>query len=376
VSIGSDPCENHENGGDSKVSDIHGTLFKRSHEVDDFAMNHTPHLKLRMPMKVMQLLSGLIVGVCLLGLGYGLANHWSLLPGHRADAYVQITEPERWAEKLTEGAVCQRWRTDWPPIKPGPELEEMSGIVSSRIYKNLLYHVQDSSNDPLILITDHNGRLLHQVRYADSVTDPEALSQGPCPWGGSCLFVADTGDNFHIRGTKRIHAIDERSMFTNSLHSAEMEFQFPKQDHLDVEALAVHPGTGDMFLFSKEPNRSIVFRLPAKAWKKNDGEQVAEQVGFFLYDMITDAAWSADGKRLLLINWQGIYERTGAADAEHSEREGWLPYERKIRLPNLMQQESIAYLPDQRSIVYTSEKKFLRSGAWGMVLAHCIVQPG
>jgi hypothetical protein len=151
-----------------------------------------------------------------------------------------------------------------------------------------------------------------------------------------------------------------------------MEFQFPKQDRLDVEALAVHPQTGDMFLFSKEPNRSLVFRLPAKAWRKNDGEQVAEAVGFFLYDKISDASWSADGKRLLLINWKGIFERTGQADNEHSEREGWLPYERKIRLPQLVQQEAVAFLPDQRSIIYTSEKKFLKSGSWGIITARCI----
>ncbi|HYX34908.1 MAG TPA: hypothetical protein VE954_17565 [Oligoflexus sp.] len=341
-------------------------------EVNHFFMGYTPHLKLRTPMKVMQLLSGLIIVTSLVGLGYGVAYRWALLPSHETDAYGQVTEPERWGEEPAAGAVCERWQTDWPPIQPGPELHEMSGIVSSRLYKNVLYHVVDSGNDPVILVTDLKGRLLHSIRYADTTTDPEALSQGPCPWGGHCLFVADTGDNFHVRSKKRIHAIDESTLFTNALHSAEMEFQFPKQDRLDVEALAVHPQTGDMFLFSKEPKRSLVFRLPAKAWRKNDGEQVAEAVGFFLYDMITDAAWSADGKRLLLINWQGIFERTGQADHVHSEREGWLPFERKIRLPQLAQQEAVAFLPDQRSIIYTSEKKFLKSSGWGLVTARCV----
>jgi len=345
-------------------------------EVNDPVMGHTPHLKLRPPMKAMQWLSGLIIAMVLLGLGYAVVYHWSLFPHEQADAYVQITEPERWGEEPLTGAVCQRWQVDGPPIKPGPELQEMSGIVSSRLYKNILYHVVDSGNDPVILVTDLQGRLLHQIRYAESSTDPEALSQGPCPWGGHCLFVADTGDNFHIRSKKRIHAIDESTLFTNALHSAEMEFRFPNHDRLDVEALAVHPQTGDMFMFSKEPKRSMVFRLPAKSWRKNDGEQIAEAVGYFLYDMVTDAAWSADGKRLLLINWQGVFERTGRADNEHSERDGWLPYERKIRLPQLVQQEAVTFLPDQRSIIYTSEKKFLKNSGWGLVTARCISGQG
>jgi hypothetical protein len=341
-------------------------------EVNGSTMGYTSHLKLRTPMKVAPLLSGLIIAAALLGLGYGVASQWSLFPHQPSDAYGQITEPERWTEDPPVGEVCERWQADWPPIEPTHELQEMSGIVSSRLYKDILYHVVDSGNDPIILVTDLKGHLLHQIRYAESATDPEALSQGPCPWGGHCLYVADTGDNFHIRSKKRIHAIDESTLFTKALHSAEMEFQFPKQDRLDVEALAVHPVTGDMFLFSKEPKRSLVFRLPFKAWRKNDGEQVAEAVGFFLYDMITDAAWSADGKRLLLINWQGIFERTGQADNVHSEREGWLPFERKIRLPQLVQQEAVAFLPDQRSIIYTSEKKFLKRGGWGIVAARCI----
>ncbi|HET9240842.1 MAG TPA: hypothetical protein VFO10_26495 [Oligoflexus sp.] len=341
-------------------------------EVNGSAMGYTPHLKLRTPMKVTPLLSGLIVATTLLGLGYAVASRWWIFAHREADAYGQIAEPERWTDEPEVGAVCQRWEADWPPVQPVSELREMSGIVSSRLYKNILYHVVDSGNEPVILVTDLKGQLLHQIRYAESSTDPEALSQGPCPWGGHCLYIADTGDNFHIRSKKRIHAIDEATLFTNALHSAEMEFQFPKQDRLDVEALAVHPETGDMFLFSKEPKRSLVFRLPAKAWRKNDGEQVAEAVGFFLYDMVTDASWSSDGKRLLLINWQGIFERTGQADNEHSEREGWLPYERKIRLPQLVQQEAVAFLPDQRSIIYTSEKKFFKSGGWGIMTARCI----
>jgi len=323
-------------------------------------------------MKVTPLLSGLIVATTLLGLGYALASRGWLFAHRESDAYGQITEPERWAEEPAVGEVCQRWEADWPPLQPVSELHEMSGIVSSRLYKNILYHVVDSGNDPVILVTDMKGQLLHQIRYAEGCWVREFWGQVRCPWCGHCFYTGETGDNFHLGSKKRIHGIEEATLFTNALHSAEMEFQFPKQDRLDVEALAVHPETGDMFLFSKEPNRSLVFRLPVKAWRKNDGEQVAESVGFFLYDMITDASWSSDGKRLLLINWQGIFERTGQADNEHSEREGWLPFERKIRLPQLVQQEAVAFLPDQRSIIYTSEKKFFKSGGWGIMTARCI----
>ncbi|MCX6130428.1 MAG: hypothetical protein NTX25_15370 [Proteobacteria bacterium] len=289
---------------------------------------------------------------------------------------VADTKPRFYPEALVQAeaskANCLRWETQGPPIEPGPELIEMSGIVSSRLYKDILYHIIDSGNDPVIIVTNLQGQILHKVRYASHNTDAEALSQGICPWGGSCLYVADTGDNFHLRTSRRIHAVDERSIFSSSLHTAELEFHFPKAERLDVEALAVHPISGDMFLFSKEVKRSRVFRLASEAWQKNSGDQQAESVGFFSYDHITDAAWSADGKRLLLINWQGIFERTGQADPEHSLSEAWLPYERKILLPVLVQQEAVAFLPDQRSIVYSSEKKIFHNKNWGLVLARCV----
>src|SRR6478735_810698 len=103
-------------------------------------MDDTPLLKLRMQLKVTPLTSVLISAVTLLGLVYGVASHWSLLPCRRADAYVQIAEPEAWTDEPAVGEVCQRWQADWPPIKPVADLQEMSGIVSSRIYKNILYH--------------------------------------------------------------------------------------------------------------------------------------------------------------------------------------------------------------------------------------------
>ncbi len=335
-------------------------------------MGYNQREKFGLSMKGSRLLFGTILVLVLTSLGYVLACQWQILCNSRADAFVQVPEPERWNALPEDERACDRWKADWPPVKPVSAMVEMSGVVSSQMYRDIVYHIADSGNDPIIFISDMKGKLLHQIRYADSASDTEALSQGPCPWGGSCLYVADTGDNFHWRSKKRIYAIDEKSLYTTALHSAELEFQYPKQDRLDAEALAVHPLTGDMFIFSKETNRSRVFRIPAKAWQKNAGGQVAEPVGFFLYDMITDAAWSADGKRLLLINWQGVFERTGQADAEHSEREGWLPYERKIRLPTLAQQEAVAFLPDQRSIIYTSEKKLWSDSRWGIVLAHCI----
>ncbi len=337
-------------------------------------MGYDLHPKLRVSIKFTQARLGVLVVLFLLILGFALSNLWPMMSGSHAAAFVVASEPERWLTLPEPAGVCQRWEADWPPKKPGPELMDVSGIVSSRVYRNILYQIADSGHDPFILVTDLKGHVMHRIRYADSVSDPEALSQGPCPWGGSCLFVADTGDHFHLRSKKRIHAIDERSMFSPAVHSAELEFQYPQQDRLDVEALAVHPASGDMFLFSKEPNRSLVFRLPAKAWQQNNGDWIAEQVGFFLYGLISDAAWSPDGKRLLLINPAGLFERTGQADAEHSEREGWLPYERRIRLPSLSQQQAVTYLPDQRSIAYSAGRKFFIDRDWGLVLAACIAQ--
>lgn len=289
----------------------------------------------------------------------------------------KINSPEKLGQSIAPlGLVptpqdCESWKPTWPPAQPEALLHEMSGLVQSTQDKSLLYHVTDSGNDPMIVITDFAGKIQKKVRYRGAAWDVEALSKGPCPWGGVCIFPGDIGDNLHWRMVKRIDAVEEKSLFGGAMRAESVEFKLPDQLVLDMEALAVHPLTGDIFLFSKEAKRSRVFRLPAQVWQNLETIHQPEYMGEISQNMVADAAFSSDGSRIVLTSMKGIIERSVEPRWKMRPVGGWYPYERDLRLPRLDQQEGVTYLDDDRSVAYSSEKKILRYKDWGIVAARC-----
>lgn len=246
------------------------------------------------------------------------------------------------------------------------ELIEMSGIVPSQIYDDLFYHVRDSGNDPFLIMTDSKGKIRGRVPFSQSSADPEELSAGPCPWGQeSCVFVADTGDNFGWRSTVQIHAIEEKTLFESKLRSETLSFAYEGGGMVDVEAIAVERKSGDIYLFSKQKKKARVFKLAKTAWSEAKGKApLATLVAEMPVAQVTGASMSADGLRLLLLNWKGVFEFSDRMSGP------WFSKSRFIKVPDMGQQEAITYLPDQQSFVYSSERKKKKS-TWGLVRADC-----
>ena len=75
-----------------------------------------------------------------------------------------------------------------------PELPEESGVAVSRRVPGRLWTHNDSG-EAVIFALDARGSVTARVRLTGaSVEDWEAIAVGPCP-AGSCVFVADIGDN-------------------------------------------------------------------------------------------------------------------------------------------------------------------------------------
>lgn len=246
------------------------------------------------------------------------------------------------------------------------ELIEMSGIVPSQIYEDLFYHVRDSGNDPILVMTDSKGKVLGKVPFSDSVGDPEELSVGPCPWSeSSCIYVSDSGNNFGWRSRAKIYAIEEKTLFEAKARIQTLSIGFEGGPHIDVEAMAMERKTGDLYLFSKQKKKTHVYKLAKAAW--ND-PKIAEPNATFVAEMpvawVTGASMSADGMRLLLLNWKGVYEYSDRMSGP------WFSKSRFIDVPSMAQQEAITYLADQQSFIYSSERKSKRK-IWGLIRADC-----
>src|SRR5882672_10575577 len=92
-----------------------------------------------------------------------------------------------------------------------PRVIESSGVAVSHAFPGILWTHNDSGDRPYLYATDLRGndRGAILVSGAD-FHDWEDLSSGPCPIGrGSCLYIADTGDNQERRKRVTIYAVPE-----------------------------------------------------------------------------------------------------------------------------------------------------------------------
>jgi len=255
---------------------------------------------------------------------------------------------------------------------------EASGLAISARYPNRLYHINDSGDIGRFLITDEKGTLIQSVRIAafDPI-DVEDLTLGPCQRSGECLFLADIGDNARVRPEIEIVIVEERENFPDTVPAlARVRVRYPDRPH-DAESLAIHPN-GDLFLLTKELERhdnspaagiSHLYKLAAEKWRNPSGVATLEPVADIDFEKLTPGApynsrlptamdISPDGKRVLILTYMDALELAIDFSKKLPRQEDWrdgIDYQR-VRLTNLEQQEAIAYLPDGREFIYTTER--------------------
>jgi hypothetical protein len=148
--------------------------------------------------------------------------------------------------------------------------------------------------------------------------DWEDISRGPAYQGAPAslperLYIADTRNNDRKREVLVIYRLPEPELPSlepdQKLASAPAEkirFRYP-DTAFDCEAVAVHPGTGKIYLFTKVLFSSSVFRLdnPAVPGETQKAVKVAQRPPRFL---VTAADISPDGRRLILRTYLGAEE--------------------------------------------------------------------
>lgn len=308
---------------------------------------------------------------------WGVWHLWPRPTARLASEVAQASAASSLQPKLAPGpitpseTICERWSYR---LEAGadlaPELEEMSGLGISSTWSDLVYHVADSGNEPHLLLTTGQGKWRQSIPFADRASDPEDLSLGPCPWGGSCIFVADTGDNLKLRSDRQIHIIEEASLFHPTPRRSTLSFYFPNAESLDIEGIAVHPRSGDIYVFSKERKQSRVFLLSAPG---GDERSRATPIAQLPFGQVTGAAMHPAGDRFLIVNKRGAFEISSRPLAGFEKKDrAWFAYQRKISIPPLTQTEAITYAPSGLSFFYTSERKKWSKEAWGLMQARCI----
>lgn len=174
---------------------------------------------------------------------------------------------------------------------------EASGAALSRRTPGIIWAHNDSG-EPVLFAFDSSGKLRGRVQVTGaSVDDWEDLAVGPCAQG-SCLFLADIGDNNRGRRQITIYRVpeprpdDKATAPVEALHAA-----YPDGPR-DAEALFV-TSAGQLFLVSKEEaGRTAIYRVG----QSTSAGHVAklEVVARLPLDRVTGAGASPDG------NWVAI----------------------------------------------------------------------
>ena len=138
------------------------------------------------------------------------------MPGVKADRN-SAARPVRSSKSLKCGS--QRPRSQ--PARPG------------RLWTH------NDSGQPILFALDTRGAVTARVRVTGAAVDDwEAIAVGPCP-EGSCVFVADIGDNAARRSSVTIYRIPEPAASEASAAvSAAFTLSYPDGAH-DAEALLV-----------------------------------------------------------------------------------------------------------------------------------------
>ena len=200
-------------------------------------------------------------------------------------------------------AAVPRCQPDGPVVAL-PDLSEASGIAASHRMAGRLWAINDSG-DPLLFLLDMQGAVQARVRLTGaSVDDWEAITVGPCA-AGSCVYVADIGDNQANRQRVTIYRVPEphepgvRSAQADTIHAT-----YPDGPH-DAESLLITP-EGVVYVVTKGDTGPVALYRTAGPLR-GGGHVSLERVGapreqgrLPKDERITDAAMSPDGQWIVL----------------------------------------------------------------------------
>jgi hypothetical protein len=196
----------------------------------------------------------------------------------------------------------------------GTPVDEASGLAYGRDRLGVWFTHNDSGGQAELYAFGLDGSYhgAHQVQGGGFV-DWEALSQGPCPDGGSCLYIGDIGDNARARAYVSVYAVREPEEGAPAPVIASWHASYPDGQARDSEALLVHPSSGRIDLVSKEDAESCgLYRFPMEP---TGGEVGALELvttislaGTGGARTVTGGDWDPDGERVVLRSYSAAFE--------------------------------------------------------------------
>lgn len=184
------------------------------------------------------------------------------------------------------------------------ELPEGSGLAASVRTPGRFWSHNDSG-DPVLVALDDAGRVTGRLRIdGATVEDWESVAVGRCP-SGSCIYLADIGDNDAERNRITVYRIPEPAEASGSVKVSDVfHATYPDGAH-DAESLLIaadgrlhvvtkgETGPVSIYRFPKELKSGTTVRLE-RVGGPRESRPAAEN------DRVTDGAVSPNGQWIVL----------------------------------------------------------------------------
>jgi hypothetical protein len=209
---------------------------------------------------------------------------------------------------FAQAASC---RPSGPAVSLPAEIRETSGLARGHRDPKILWTHNDSGNEPVVFALNLEGKILGKARVQGaSLHDWEDIQAGPCK-EGSCLFVADIGDNGRQRDFVTVYVVPEpAATATETSAAVEYRARFPDGAQ-DAEGLFRLP-SGDWFVVSKGRHAGVTlyrWRSPAPGTAVATLERVRElwPKPRNQLDRVTSATATPDGKWVAMRTYRTLY---------------------------------------------------------------------
>lgn len=267
--------------------------------------------------------------------------------------------------------LCTEWSTPQQVGTLDAQIKEASGIVASQKFENQVYHINDSGSKGEFFVTTLDGKLLEKVAINNfAPKDTEDMSIGPCG-ADSCLYIADTGDNSHLKSSSRVIAIKEQNTYYGSTNIfASFTFRYPDQKAYNVEAVDIHPN-GDLVIITKDsPSGTTVSQVfwlsAAELWDTTVAIKNLHRIGELDFaailgddssnSLVTSLNIHPSGTRFSVLTYLTViefnFDITKGINREVLPKDYTL-----VPTKKLIQQEAVCYLPGKDALIYSTEGK-------------------